>query len=64
MKPEDHVSKLHAVVIPCPAQGHVTPALQLAKKLVALHGFRITFVNTTHVHDRFMKLHDPTSPIQ
>jgi hypothetical protein len=40
-------SSLHAVVIPLPAQGHINPALQLAKQLVGL-GFRITFVNTTH----------------
>lgn len=52
---------LHAVIIPYPAQGHVTPCLQLAKKLVALHGFRITFVNTTHIHDRFMKLNGPAA---
>ncbi|KAG0592454.1 hypothetical protein M758_1G246600 [Ceratodon purpureus] len=45
---------LHAVIIPYPAQGHMTPSFQLAKKLVGL-GFRITFVNTEHNHDRIMK---------
>ena len=38
---------LHAVFIPHPVPGHVTPALQLAKKLAKL-GFRITFVNAVH----------------
>jgi hypothetical protein len=45
---------LHAVIVPFPAQGHVTPCLQLAKKLVGL-GFRITFVNTIHNNERMMK---------
>lgn len=54
--------ELHAVMIPYPAQGHITPCLQLAKKLVALHGFRITVVYTTHIHDRFMKLRQSSPP--
>ena len=45
---------MHAVIVPFAAAGHVTPALQLARKLVTL-GFRITIVNTTHIHDRMMK---------
>lgn len=44
----------HAVVIPYPAQGHVTPHLQLARHLVRMHNFRITFVNTAHNHERMM----------
>lgn len=52
---------LHAVIIPYPTQGHVTPCLQLAKKLVALHGFRVTFVNTIHIHAIFMKLNGSTA---
>jgi hypothetical protein len=45
---------LHAVVIPLPSQGHITPALLLAKKLAGL-GFRVTFVNTTHNHELMMR---------
>ncbi|XP_024366402.1 7-deoxyloganetin glucosyltransferase [Physcomitrium patens] len=48
------VKTLHAVIVPFPAQGHITPCLQLAKKLVRL-GFHITFINTIHNHDRMMK---------
>lgn len=44
----------HAVVIPYPAQGHVTPHLQLARHLVRMHNFYITFVNTAHNHERMM----------
>ncbi|KAG0601343.1 hypothetical protein M758_11G103000 [Ceratodon purpureus] len=51
---EGSTEGLHAVIIPLPAQGHITPSLQLAKKLVA-RGFRITFVNTTQNHDRLMQ---------
>ncbi|KAG0601345.1 hypothetical protein M758_11G103200 [Ceratodon purpureus] len=51
---DDGHKPLHAVVIPLPLQGHITPALQLAKKLAAL-GFRVTFVNTRHNHDRLMQ---------
>ena len=45
---------LHAVLIPLPAQGHIAPAFQLAKRLVGL-GFRITFVNTVHNHELIVK---------
>nr|PNR52016.1 hypothetical protein PHYPA_008390 [Physcomitrium patens] len=46
---------LHAVVIPYPAQGHVTPHLQLARHLVRMHNFYITFVNTEDNHERMME---------
>jgi 7-deoxyloganetin glucosyltransferase len=47
--------KPHAVCIPYPAQGHVTPMLKLAKLLHADHGFHITFVNTHYNHSRLLK---------
>ncbi|XP_039125950.1 7-deoxyloganetin glucosyltransferase-like isoform X1 [Dioscorea cayenensis subsp. rotundata] len=46
--------KPHAVLIPQPAQGHITPMLQLAKVLHS-KGFHITFVNSEYNHKRFLK---------
>ncbi|KAL4367938.1 hypothetical protein GQ457_05G017060 [Hibiscus cannabinus] len=39
------------LVIPYPAQGHVTPLMELSHRLVD-HGFSITFVNTDFNHRR------------
>eukprot|EP01018_Ginkgo_biloba_P036049 Gb_00346 [translate_table: standard] len=47
-------SKPHAVIVPLPAQGHVNPMMQLAKKLVE-DGFIITFVNTDFNHARIVE---------
>nr|BCB59284.1 UDP-glycosyltransferase [Petunia x hybrida] len=47
-------SKLHAVCIPFPAQGHINPMLKLAK-LLHSKGFNITFVNTEFNHKRLLK---------
>jgi hypothetical protein len=44
----------HAVLIPQPAQGHVTPMLQLAK-LLHSRGFYITYVNSEYNHRRFLR---------
>ncbi|KAM0879009.1 hypothetical protein ACQ4PT_034523 [Festuca glaucescens] len=44
----------HAVMIPYPAQGHVTPMLQLAKLLHA-RGFHVTFVNNEFNHRRLLR---------
>ena len=44
----------HAVCIPCPTQGHITPMLKLAK-LLHHRGFQITFVNTEFNHRRLLK---------
>ncbi|XP_037484561.1 7-deoxyloganetin glucosyltransferase-like [Triticum dicoccoides] len=41
--------KPHAVCLPAPAQGHITPMLEMAKLLHA-RGFHITFVNTEFNH--------------
>ncbi|CAN4117092.1 unnamed protein product [Withania somnifera] len=44
----------HALVIPCPFQGHVNPAINLSLKL-ASNGFIITFVNTQFIHSQITK---------
>ncbi|GJN11866.1 hypothetical protein PR202_ga30099 [Eleusine coracana subsp. coracana] len=48
----------HAVMIPYPAQGHVTPMLQLAK-LLHSRGFHITFVNNEFNHRRHLRARGP-----
>ncbi|XP_043696678.1 7-deoxyloganetin glucosyltransferase-like [Telopea speciosissima] len=53
-------SKLHAVCIPAPAQGHINPMLKLAK-LLHHRGFHITFVNTEFNHKRLLKSRGPDS---
>ncbi|GJN11864.1 hypothetical protein PR202_ga30097 [Eleusine coracana subsp. coracana] len=44
----------HAVCMPYPAQGHVTPMFKLAKLLHA-RGFHVTFVNTEYNHRRMLQ---------
>ncbi|XP_072980575.1 7-deoxyloganetin glucosyltransferase-like [Typha angustifolia] len=46
--------KPHAVCIPFPAQGHITPMIKLAKLLHSF-GFHITFVNTHYNQSRLLK---------
>ncbi|CAN6234596.1 unnamed protein product [Urochloa humidicola] len=46
--------RAHAVCMPYPAQGHVTPMLKLAKLLHA-RGFHVTFVNTEFNHRRLLR---------
>ncbi|KAK9691175.1 hypothetical protein RND81_09G181300 [Saponaria officinalis] len=53
-------SKVHAVCVPFPFQGHITPMLQLAK-LLNSKGFHITFVNTEHNHNSTLKSNGPDS---
>ncbi|KAJ3683782.1 hypothetical protein LUZ60_014009 [Juncus effusus] len=50
----------HAVCLPYPAQGHVTPMLTVAK-LLHSSGFRITFVNTEYNHRRLLRSLGPNS---
>ncbi|KAF8779862.1 hypothetical protein HU200_002128 [Digitaria exilis] len=47
-------SKPHAVCLPYPAQGHITPMLSVAKLLHA-RGFDITFVNTEYNQARLVR---------
>ncbi|RZC68514.1 hypothetical protein C5167_032440 [Papaver somniferum] len=52
--------KPHAVFVPVPAQGHVTPMMTLAK-LFHSKGFHITFVNTEFNHQRLINSRGPDS---
>ena len=53
-------TKPHAVCVPYPAQGHVTPMMRLAK-LLHSRGFHITFVNTEFNHQRLIRSKGPDS---
>lgn len=44
----------HALVIPCPFQGHINPTIHLSLKL-ASKGFIITFINTQFIHSQITK---------
>lgn len=46
--------KPHAVCVPLPAQGHVTPMLKLAK-ILHCRGFHVTFVNSEFNHRRLLR---------
>ncbi|KAL2240994.1 UNVERIFIED_CONTAM: Linamarin synthase 2 [Sesamum indicum] len=46
--------KPHVVLVPYPAQGHVTPFMTLGKLLHA-RGFYVTFVNTEFNHGRLIR---------
>ncbi|KAL9463937.1 hypothetical protein AB3S75_001690 [Citrus x aurantiifolia] len=50
--------KAHAVCVPYPAQGHVSPMMQVAK-LLHSKGFHITFVNTEFNHRRLIRSKGP-----
>ncbi|KAK7857951.1 7-deoxyloganetin glucosyltransferase [Quercus suber] len=52
--------KPHAVCVPYPAQGHISPMLKLAK-ILHYKGFHITFVNTEYNHKRLLKSRGPDS---
>ncbi|PSR99870.1 7-deoxyloganetin glucosyltransferase [Actinidia chinensis var. chinensis] len=54
------LEKPHAVCLPYPAQGHITPMLKLAK-LLHSKGFHVTFVNTEFNHKRLLKSRGPDS---
>ncbi|VAI61128.1 unnamed protein product [Triticum turgidum subsp. durum] len=52
--------KPHAVCLPYPAQGHITPMLNVAKLLHA-RGFDVTFVNTEYNHARLVRSRGPAA---
>ncbi|XP_049386832.1 7-deoxyloganetin glucosyltransferase-like [Solanum stenotomum] len=56
----ENSDKPHAVCLPYPAQGHISPMLKLAK-ILNHKGFHITFVNTEHNHKRLLKSRGPHS---
>lgn len=60
MSSDDAPRRPHAVLIPQPAQGHVTPMLHLAKALHA-KGFHITYVNSEYNHRRLLRSRGPDS---
>ena len=60
MESVSQTEKPHAVCIPYPAQGHITPMLMLAK-LLHHRGFYITFVNTDYNHRRLLQSRGPNS---
>ncbi|KAG5534253.1 hypothetical protein RHGRI_022392 [Rhododendron griersonianum] len=52
--------KPHVVCVPFPAQGHVSPMMQLSK-LLHSRGFHVTFVNTEFNHRRLIRSRGPES---
>ncbi|KAE8718078.1 7-deoxyloganetic acid glucosyltransferase [Hibiscus syriacus] len=50
----------HVLFFPVPSQGHVNPMIKLAE-LLALTGFRITFLNSHHNHERLLKFTNMTA---
>ncbi|KAM3393237.1 hypothetical protein ACQJBY_014098 [Aegilops geniculata] len=50
--------KPHAVFVPYPAQGHITPMMKLAK-IFHCKGFHVTFVNTEYNHRRLVRSRGP-----
>jgi hypothetical protein len=54
----DSQRRPHAVCVPFPAQGHVTPMVKLAKVLHS-RGFHVTFVNTEYNHRRLVRSRGP-----
>nr|CAB3493178.1 unnamed protein product [Digitaria exilis] len=47
------MAKVHVLMVPFPAQGHVTPLMELSHRLVD-HGFEVIFVNTETHHARVL----------
>ncbi|RVW85636.1 UDP-glycosyltransferase 85A8 [Vitis vinifera] len=43
----------HVLIIPCPAQGHVTPLMKFAYQ-ISDHGIKVTFVNSDFIHEKLV----------
>ncbi|XP_074322924.1 UDP-glycosyltransferase 83A1-like [Apium graveolens] len=43
----------HVLVVPCPAQGHVTPLIKIAYNL-AYHGIKVTFANSEFIEAKIL----------
>ncbi|CAL4927422.1 unnamed protein product [Urochloa decumbens] len=54
------MAKPHVLMLPFPAQGHVTPLMELSHRLVD-HGFEVTFVNTEVYHARVLSALPPAA---
>ncbi|KAM3259180.1 hypothetical protein ACQJBY_050763 [Aegilops geniculata] len=52
--------KPHAVCLPFPAQGHITPMMKLATVL-RCRGFHVTFVSTEYNHRRLIRSRGPSA---
>ncbi|EFJ06400.1 hypothetical protein SELMODRAFT_448773 [Selaginella moellendorffii] len=48
-------SKIHVVVVPLPAQGHMSPMIHLCKLIARDPSFTISLVNVDSLHDEFVK---------
>lgn len=55
-------SKLHVLVLPYPAQGHINPILQFTKRLISTGKIKATHATTIFL-SKSMHTTDPTSPI-
>lgn len=53
MNHEEKKTKAHAILMPFPQQGHISPMFNLAKLLYA-KGFHITFLNTQFCHRKLV----------
>ncbi|KAH7431242.1 hypothetical protein KP509_08G039000 [Ceratopteris richardii] len=51
------LDRFHALVVPCPLQGHINPMLLFSKALVSRHGFTITFVTNRNMFIHIRQRH-------
>ncbi|KAI5059941.1 hypothetical protein GOP47_0024361 [Adiantum capillus-veneris] len=60
MASQQNQRALHAIVLPHPLQGHITPLLHLSQKLASSYNVAITFVVTQHI---FSKMQITSHPL-